>query len=414
VAFVATALAGSGVGLAEDVKGKWYFGGNLGVLVTTDNVRSNAALIIAPLGADGAPFTGDKGELVSCQVGRQDTYCDPRPDELLSRQTMLQQTLKLDGTIGYGLTSSVSVQLDTGYYKGNIQNFDVYTVKDVPISRNPLDVCLQLGQNKPCALTGVKRKDLSEPITAGAVTEIPVMVSGIVRFRKDSNFNPYLGAGLGYSFNSLSVDPAVNELNQRLASLHVIQVTDEFGPNYGRILTRDPNTGFPLADVNGGARFNHYATVALEDGFQWQVVSGAEYFFNDRMSVLFDAKYVLANQNISINMQGEDQIDIDLYTEDLYRPDGSLRVFKNGNSAAPNPFDPNTPGFRFFCGLTKPPPPSDYDGDGQLDACFIPDFSDPELRRDPSKAGLRERLIVQGGNIRMSNFAFAFGIRFHF
>src|SRR5262249_9586686 len=129
-------VGGAGTARAEDVKGKWYIGTNLAALVTTDNIRSNAALIIAPLGPDGAPFTGDKGEEISCDSSSGMVYCDPRPDDLLSRQTQLQQTLKLDMHVGYGLTSNVSLQLDTGYYNGNINNFDVFTTKVVPFSAN--------------------------------------------------------------------------------------------------------------------------------------------------------------------------------------------------------------------------------------------------------------------------------------
>lgn len=420
-AVLAVAAAATAVVTAEDIKGKWYFGGNLGLLVTTDNIRSNAALIISPLGPDGAPFTGDKGEEVSCvsdpnRPTSSGVFCDPRPDELLARQTQLEQTWKIDGTIGYGLTSNFSIQLDTGYYKGDIKNFDIFTRARVPTSLdtgpNSSDPCLMVGQKDPCYLTTVKQTEVRQPITAGTVTQIPLMLSGIVRFRKDSNFNPYLGLGAGYLYNDLKQDAAVDELNDRLGKLHIISYTDEFGPAFGRTLSTDPNTGLPVTDNSGNVHFSHFATVSVDSGFQWQAVAGAEYFFNDRMSMLFDARYIFSNANeISILMGGEDQIDINAYSEDLYRKDGSLRIF-TGLPVPPNPvIDPNASPVQYYTckdsGGQIIFPPHDYDHDGHADdACFVPA---PGVNPDS-----KQQVVVQGGNIRLSAFTFAVGIRFHF
>jgi len=395
--------AGTDTGRAEDVKGKFYFGGNLSVLVTTDNIRSNAALIIAPLGNDGAPFTGDKGEEISCNTGRADVFCDPRPDDLLSRQTQLQQTLKFDGHFGYGLTSNLSIELDSGYYKGDITNFDVFTHKVVPSTNNPLDPCLQAGVNNPlgpgvpCDLKFGKIHELKQPITAGQVTEIPVTINAIVRFRKDSNFNPYIGIGAGYLFTSLNEDPAVGALNNRLQKLHLITATDELGATFGRTLS--------TPDSDGNAIFRNPASVSVEQGFQWQVIGGGEYFYNDRFSLVFDARYVIADHAINISLNGQDQVDLTSFTEDMFRKDGSLRVFRE-QAVAPNPvIDPNvSTSTRYSCSPTLTPPPRDYNGDGKIDACYSGPFA-----TDP-----KETVVVQGGRIRLTNFSFGFGVRFHF
>lgn len=392
-----------GDSLAEDVKGKFYVGGNLAILVTTDNIRSNAALIIAPLGRDGAPFTGDRGEVISCDSTRSNVFCDPRPDDLLSRQTQLQQTLKFDGHIGYGLTSNFSLQLDSGYYKGDITNFDVFTQKVVPFSSNPLDPCVALGANDPfgpgvpCEFHNSRTKSEKTPIKAGKVTEIPLVLNGILRFRKDSNFNPYIGAGVGYLLTSVNQSDAVDALNARLSGLHIISMTDEFGDRFGRNLV--------APDTDGNAPFNRPTTVSIDKGFMYQFVGGGEYFFNDRVSLVFDARYAISGQAINILMRGgQDQIDVTAFTEDIFRKDGSLRVFLAQNSP-PNPvIDPNNPGFRYVCDFQTSPPPRDYDGNGKVDACFGGSgFRKPE-----------EKIVVQGGQIRLSNFNFGFGIRFHF
>jgi hypothetical protein len=151
--------------------------------------------------------------------------------------------------------------------------------------------------------------------------------------------------------------------------------------------------------------------VTIDSGFQYQAVAGAEYFFNDRMSMLFDARYIFSNANeISISLGGEDQVDILAYSEDLYRSDGSLRVFRD-RPDPPNPIIPNTnPQQRYTCrdsGGQLIFPPHDYDNDGHADdACFVPGIG--------VSSDLRENVVVQGGNIRLSAFTFAVGIRFHF
>lgn len=417
LSLVALALAAGTIpARAEDVKGKFYFGGNLAVLVTTDNIRSNAALIIAPLGNDGAPFTGDRGEEISCgvagdpnQPANTNVFCDPRPDDLLSRQTQLQQSFKLDGHFGYGLTSNLSIELDTGYYKGDVTNFDVFTRKIIPFNADPMDICLRLGiknndpsgPGAPCDLKSTKDRELKQPIKAGTVTEIPVSVNAIVRFRKDSNFNPYIGAGAGYLFTSLNKSPSVDQLNTRLEKLHLISVTDELGPNFGKTLgTSDPD---------GNAVFRNPASVTIDQGFQWQVIGGGEYFYNDRLSMVFDARYVISSQAVTISLNGQDQIDVTSFTEDIFRQDGSLRVFMN-QQTAPNPIiDPNNPGTRYTCDENGDgqfdQPPKDYNHDNKKDACL---FNGQGFRLPT------QTIVVQGGRIRLSNFSFGFGVRFHF
>jgi len=247
-----------------------------------------------------------------------------------------------------------------------------------------------------CEFFSAKVKNESQPIKAGQVTEIPLLVNGIVRFRKDSNFNPYIGAGIGYLFTGLNESPSVPQLNTRLEKLHLTTITDEFGPNFGKVLT--------TPDSDGNAIFNYPASVKVDQGFEWQVVGGGEYFFNDRLSLVFDARYVVSGQQVTISMNGQDQINLTSFTEDLFRPDGSLKIYISSDTP-PNPvIDPNVSSNRFKCDFKTSPPPNDYNGDGKLDACYGGSgFVDP-----------KERIVVQGGRIRLSNFNFGFGIRFHF
>ncbi len=416
---LAVVLMGTGGVTAEDLKGKFYIGGSLGVLVTTDNVRNNAALIISPLGDDGAPFTGDDGEEVSCESGRAEVFCDPRPDDLIAREAQIEQTLQVAARIGYGLTSSLSIEFSAGYFEGDLKNIDVYTTKFVPFSLNPLDPCVpancdpQVQSCEPCNLTALRERDFKEPFEAGKVTEIPLELNAIVRFRKDSNLNPYLGGGVGYLFADVSVDDSVKELNQRFEALHLTETTDEFGRSYGQVFS---------FSSDGNAAFTLPLEVKIDDGFQWQFIGGVDYFFSDRLSLNFEAKYSLAKtlpwsgdeetHQVSATFKGEDQVNLSGFPEDMYRKDGSLKIFHK-NPVAPNPPDPNSPNMqRFDCDfdnsgtITATDFGKDYDGDGQIDQCYNPasGVTDP----------LSQTVVAQGGAIDLTNFTFGFGIKFHF
>jgi hypothetical protein len=416
LALLAVLCASAGVGHAEDIKRKFYVGGTLGVNVYTDAIRNNAALIISPLGDDGAPFTGDEGEIVACEA-QATVFCDPRPDDLIARETQIEDTIEGRATFGYGLTSLLSLELDVGYFKGQVNNFDVFTTKRVPQGGRSTDPCVQAGLGA-CDLFFLRNIRQKQPITAGDITLTPVEFNAIVRFRKDSNFNPYLGGGLGYLFTSVDVDRKVDDLNDRLSSVNVIAVTDEFGRDFGTVLSLDPNTGVPRIYGDGNAPFEYPVEVEIDDGFQFQVLGGGEYFFNDRFSVIFDARYTIAGHKISILMDGQDQINVETFPEEMFREDGSVKIFTRSGQA-PNPIDPNNPSFRFNCDVDGDGDLdfyADYDGDGNLlrdptdpDQCFNPTPGTPAARGNPT-----ETIIVQGGTIKLTHFTFGFGFRFTF
>ncbi len=417
LALLAVLCLSAGVGHAEDIKGKFYVGGTVGVSVFSDNVRSNAALIISPLGDDGAPFTGDEGEIVSCDAAQATVFCDPRPDDLIARETHLADTIQGKITVGYGLTSLLSLELDVGFYKGEVSNFDVFTTKRVPQGGRSTDPCVVAGL-EPCDLFFLRNIKLKQPITAGEVTLTPVEFNAVLRFRKDSNFNPYLGGGVGYLFTSIDVDRQVDQLNDRLNAVNIIAVTDEFGRDFGSVLSLDPNSGQPRIFGDGNAPFEYPVQVDIEDGLQWQVLGGGEYFFNDRFSVVFDARYTIAGHEISILMEGQDQINVETFPEEMFREDGTVKIFTR-TGRAPNPIDPNTSGFRFDCDINNDGSLdfyADYDNSGNLlrdatdpDQCFNPTPGSPAARGNPS-----ETIVVQGGTIKLTHFTFGFGFRFTF
>ena len=402
IAAILVTIGLAGPAQAGDLKGRWYFGGNLSFLSTTDDIRNNGAIIVGRPGDDGIPFTGDPNEDQGCPENmaaqNPNLFCDPRDDHLLAREGTIEETFKLDLTAGYGLTSWFSLQLDVSYFEGDVGPVDAFRREALPV-----------GSFTGNFFTFIEFKDFDQslPTTAARIKEIPVSLTGIVRFRKDSPLNPYVGLGAGIIFAELEVDAELQQLNERLSRLRATGIEDEFGND---LSTPDdvPN------QANGDIAFRHPVTIDVEDAFEWHAQAGAEYFFNDRMSMVFDLKYMYADQTVKLDLNGEDQVNYTHFSEGLFREDGSLLIWNSANFA-PNPqVDVNGDPIDLvkLADCTKGEP-IDLDKNGKLDVCY----DRIKVGGNPSKRGATEPLgvfLVQGGEIDLTGFSVAVGVRWHF
>lgn len=446
LAFTFVALAAATPAHAEDVKGKWYFGGRLGYLSTTDDIRSNATIIIGPLGDDGVPFTGDPNEEQSCVGNASNTYCDPRPDDLLARETAIEETFKLDLDGGYGLTSWLSLQLDVSYFKGSVGPIDTFLRDHFPCDNSSIPG--QCISDNAAILTAFKDRELDIPTDAGEITEIPVSLSAVARFRKDSPLNPYVAVGFGYIFADMDVSQDVADLNQRIHDMHIRGIANEFDKN----LIKDQDQILAPA---GKVPFRNALRVEANNSYEWHLAAGAEYFLNDKFSLVFDARYIFADEYLELDLNGEDQINLVIFSEEVYRDDGTTRYFVNKGEgpntlcedvnyqgigcdpydrpqgqfvnpaardwmAALNPTvcDPGLPPAQYQACISDEnnwgqpqtcPRTGDFDRDGTIDKCWGNVSADDSGIVDP-----RGDFIVQGGRINLSGFAASVGIRFHF
>ena len=382
---------------AEDLKGRWYFGGNISYLSTTDDIRNNATIIIGSPGDDGIPFTGDPNEDQGCpeDIKEQSVtlFCDPRGDDLLSREGSIEETFKIDFTAGYGMTSWLSLQLDVSYFKGEVQPLDAFRREALPVA-----------EFTGSQLTFIEYRDFDQviPTLAGDITEIPVSLTGIVRFRKDSPLNPYIGLGAGIIFAEMEQSGELEELNERLDSLRVVGITDEFGND----LTSQADV---INRANGTIKARHPIHVDVEDAFEWHAAAGAEYFFNDRISMVFDVRYMFADQVIDFDLAGEDQVNYTHFSEGLFHSDGSVKLW-NDQGQAPNPQEDvnGNP-----IGLCDRDSVGDFDGNGLQDACY----SQQAVGSHPSRRGSTQPLgvfVVQGGEIDLTGLSIGVGVRWHF
>ena len=307
-------IGGATLAQAEDLKSRWYTGGSLAFLSTTDDIRSNAAIFLGSFGDDGLPGTGDPNENSSCDD--PGVFCDPRPDDQLGRRTGIEETYRLDLTVGYGITTWLSVQVDAGYFRGNVGPLDLFVSEAFPMGSGS-------GYTVGTSM-------LTSPGSAGELIEIPIALTALIRMNTDHPLNPYVGFGGGMILADLQIDPDVASMNDRLRRLRIKGKSDEFGRS---LLLPSDVSGVARGRVPLGA---HAVTVAVRDGYEWHLTGGAEYFVNDRVSVVFDTRYVFSDQNVQILLGEEDQVDFTIFAEHLFRPDTSLKYF-NHLGAPPNP-----------------------------------------------------------------------------
>jgi len=361
-ASLALLLAGStGLSHAKDGKNLWYLGGSLLFHSTQDTIRSNA-----------------------------DLSGDPRPDDFTSRETTIEDTFSYGLTAGFGMTRRLSLQLDAAWFKGEVGPIEGWFQDRFPVSTNPAN---------PTVLNSFRSRQSGISITPGEIEEIPVTLTGVLRFRTDRPLNPYLGAGAGVIFTKVTQSEELDALNSRLGRLRITDENDEFKNDL--VPER-----YETLRAQGRVPYTYPLSIRGQNQFEWHLTAGMEYFMSDRVSMVADLRYSFAPQSIILELGGEDQLDIRVFSEGLFRPDGSLKIFNSGGMA-PNPLvDPNDPSRGTVHCIVNTI--SDFDQDGHADdLCYFNDSS----RKSDDPVG---RLVVQGGRIALSGFAARLSLRVYF
>jgi outer membrane protein W len=300
---------------AEDTKGKWQIGFGLSYYSTVDYIRSNSDIAIA---AQTAEEAGSLPGIASV---------DERPDENMLNQPSINDNFKLDFSASYGLTRWLAMEIQAGYMKSNVGNIEFYVSKaevaygsdsvDTTVPRlcgpNGDQFCYKYNTNTP----GATPNNTFLPV--GQLTEIPIMLSGLVRFRPESPLDPYLGAGFGYVLTSLTTSGDFNTRAAEVANLHVTVASEGEWTDSIRQDKVAAAPGFTPAPLQ--------ATV--NSGFEYHLVGGVDYYINDHMSVYVDARYVWSNTNINITIDGAHQVRMG-----DFQP-GKLQTLSQGSAAQP-------------------------------------------------------------------------------
>ena len=417
---------------AEDERGRWTFGLGAGILSTKDDIRNNSAALL--LNEKGIPNDISDDQVVKDSI-------DLRQDDLLGRDTSVEERQTYSFSIAYGLTSWMSLQLDVGRYSGNVSNLDT-----LQISRRYVDIDQSntIEPDNPISeRLSTPFHDASVPISAGRLTETPILLSALFRFRRDSPFNPILGAGVGMIFTDFKESGALRDLNNQILegfqrtqlettssgekASNLQSIEGRFGRTLGDTTCVTPANDVFLSppdactlgqraleetlanpdvqnDPDAAAYWREYyaltinqaflpqrpfVTTHVENAFEYHFTGGAEYHFNDKWSAFVLGRYSFTSANLQVRISDNGNL---------------VTPARTGDAAQRKTFETDQARFEFLaagnCDLQKQ---DDMRAQG-LNPCLY--------QRDIPL--LTDTITVQGGKINLSGFTLGFGFRYTF
>jgi opacity protein-like surface antigen len=304
---------------AEDTKGKWQVGFGISYFATTDYIRSNSDIAIA---------TSTAGQ----QAGVPSVASvDDRPDENMLNEPSVADDFRLDFNVSYGLTRWLALEVAGGYLTSSVGNIEYFINDSIPAYGSASQATASGTDDTVCGPEGIDRcfrYDVNDPgasrsnlfVPVGEITELPIMLSALVRFRPESPLDPYVGLGFGYIFTDLELGGEFVSRSEDVTNLRVTAASEgEFtSSNVSTKTAAKP--GFQPAPM----------TAEVSDGFEYHVVGGVDYYLSDKMSMYVDARYMWSDTSVDINIDGYHQVR--LGATDL----GKLQSFTVGSIESPS------------------------------------------------------------------------------
>ncbi len=318
--------------LAEDTKGKWQFGFGLSYMSTVDYIRSNADLAYAER------VVGEGGETSGLPSV---TSVDERPDANILNEPSIRDDFKLDFSASYGLTRWLALEAAVSYLEAPVGNIEYYrrNVHQGLTGNGASSGVSQCGPSlgrlcwdyQPVAPDEIK---VNSFLPVGELREIPIQLSGIIRFRPESPLDPYIGVGAGYIMTKLTTSSQFDEASDTLSALTVSTASEgEFTLN-----NRCNREGYPI-----GENCNGFTPLPLKaeirDAWEWHAVGGVDYYATDHFSVYVDARYVWTSGALDIRTDRAHQVRFAVV--DTGRLLRMSRLYRDNDPQYLDPDDPN-------------------------------------------------------------------------
>lgn len=320
---------------AEEFEKKFRLAFSLGAYSTTDTERSPSANVRTVLRPNG--------EI-------EDNIYDPQNDSAAFAQYGIESQNGVVLSASYAFTRLWYVEASVGYRRGNVGKVEL----EAQFDGTPIPTDVQAFNFTSFSLNG------------GTMNQIPVQLTAGIRFRPKATLNPYLCAGVGYSFISFTPSDEINRLSSTLGSS-----TGSFVPVRGG---QRGGEGFDEA-LAGPSTALSGITVDVQNAPEWHFGGGLEFSFKSRWVVFVDARYSVYSGTFGMTVNGADELGISVPNDQIVQdspgwngPFGAFRIpqglVDGGSWVAKKDAPPNTTcthtSDHSFCELTGPP-------DGQLD-----------------------------------------------
>jgi opacity protein-like surface antigen len=250
---------------AEEVEKKIRVGLSLGQFNTRQSLSSDAANILTIVDADQ--------QFVNYIE-------DPRNDNAALGELAIRKGDRLTATIQYAINRFFLVEGSAGYQKGDVGAIEMQAefsgMEIKPIERHKYTVY---------------------NYQAGEMTQVPLQLTAIARFRPKARFNPYVGAGIGYKLIGFTPSSDLNTLSTRLDGLTGGQTRVSPYP------ATQPQAPSSLGPLIG-------AKVTADNTFEWHVVGGAEYTLKRKWTIYADLRYETASRSFFLGFNGANSLGI--------------------------------------------------------------------------------------------------------
>ncbi|MEW5806742.1 MAG: OmpW family outer membrane protein [Acidobacteriota bacterium] len=199
---------------------------------------------------------------------------DPRPDNASSNSLKIQDAYQMMFGANYGITSWFLIEASIGYSKSDVGDLEVCVRFEDEVDPE----AAKLYQDKNEHLFRLYL------LPVGELTRVPIQTSGIIRFRPKSNFNPYIGAGIGFIMVEFDSSSELDQFSSRIDR----SIGTFMSAYQSEYLNRD------LGPV----------TVEAPDSLEYHVAGGFDYTFKKHWAIFMDAKYVFASKRMSVKVDG--------------------------------------------------------------------------------------------------------------
>lgn len=260
--------------LAEDVEKKWRLSLAVGGFTANDEVASNAGneFIVA----DREAF--DQGNIEAFALFR-----DPRNDSSVFGSLKIRSAQLSTLAVQYALSKTFLLEGSIGYETADVGDIEVAVQFD--------------GSHPPIEEVAFTFETFHIP--AGELTRVPVQLDGLLRLRPRAKFNPYFGAGIGYSFVGFDPSPRLNQLS-----------FDMDGSVASACRLSSELTANAQLTCQGAPRDLLGASLSARDTFEYNFVAGAELALKRRMSVFIDLRWVAASRQFEIGFDGKSELGV--------------------------------------------------------------------------------------------------------